>query len=125
MSSVGGGVSGPCGWRVRDGVQRNPQGHRPEEEDGLGDVVDFRTAEGMDEGEAGIFDGVRDGGLPHKFVLEPGRGRGVVHANHAAKALDVSVDDLDATCVSGVLRKHRRLTRSLLDLGLGGVSLYA
>ena len=79
----------------------------------------------MDEGEAGILDGVRDGGLLHKLVLEPGRGRSIIHSNYAAKALDVPVDDFDATCSSGALRELRRHTRSLLDLGFGGVSLYA
>ena len=79
----------------------------------------------MDEGEAGIFDGIRDGGLLGKFVLKPGNSRSVIHTDHATKALDIAIDDLDTPLSSSALCELRGHTSSLLDLGLGGARLDA
>ena len=39
--------------KFRNRIKGYPQWHRSQEEDRLRDVVDFRTVEGMDKGEAG------------------------------------------------------------------------
>jgi hypothetical protein len=57
--------------KFRYRIKGYPQWHRSQEKDRLRDVVDFRTAEGMDEGKAGVLDGVSDGGLLGEFLLEP------------------------------------------------------
>jgi hypothetical protein len=79
----------------------------------------------VDEGEAGIFDGVRDGGLLGKFVIKQRDSRGVVHTDHATKALHIAIDDLDTPLSSSVPCELRGHTSCLLDLGLGGARLDA